>query len=94
MLVTRYGSRPCLGCASPFIALKRSRDGGTTWGGGKALCPCKGRGQFDPIVEVVPDTGDVYALYMRWFSVVFTRLLGSRDDLEPAGADVRRRAVG
>jgi hypothetical protein len=76
LLVTRYGSRPCPGCASPFIALKRSRNGGATWGGGKPLCPCKGRGQFDPIVEVVPATGDVYALYMRWFSVVFTK---SRD---------------
>jgi hypothetical protein len=73
LLVTRYGVKPCPGCASPFIALERSRDGGITWGGGKPLCRCKGRGQFDPIVEVVPDTGHVYALYMRWFSVVFTR---------------------
>ena len=32
----------------PFIALKRSRNGGATWGGGKALCPCAGQGPFDP----------------------------------------------
>lgn len=73
ILVTRYAPRPCLGCASPFIALTRSQDGGVTWGKAKPLCPCAGRGQFDPIIEIVPDTGDVYAIYMKWFRVVFTR---------------------
>jgi hypothetical protein len=72
-LVTRYAPRPCPGCASPFITFTRSADGGATWGSGKPLCPCRGRGQFDPIIEVVPDTGDVYAVYMKWFRVVFTR---------------------
>lgn len=73
VLVTRYGSRPCPGCASPFIAFKRSVDGGATWGGGKPLCRCPGRGQFDPIIEVAPNTGHVYAIYMKWFNIVFTK---------------------
>ena len=37
------------------------------------LCACKGSGQFDPIIEVVPDTGDVYAVFMIGFNVVFMR---------------------
>ena len=30
-------------------------------GASPALCACKGSWQYDPIIEVVPDTGDVYA---------------------------------
>ena len=37
------------------------------------LCACKGSGQFDPIIEVVPNTGAVYAAYMNGFNVVFTK---------------------
>ena len=36
------------------MALEISPDGGATWGGAKPLCACKGSGQFDPIIEVVP----------------------------------------
>ena len=74
-LVTRYGvSKPCSGnCPTPYIALRVSPDGGATWGAAKALCPCKGSGQFDPIIEVVPSTGDVYAAYMNGFNVLFTK---------------------
>ena len=39
----------------------------------KPLCACKGSGQFDPIIEVVPGTGAVYALYMNGFNVLFTK---------------------
>ena len=74
-LVTRYGSdKPCSGnCPVPYIALQISADNGVTWGESKPLCACKGSGQFDPIIEVVPKTGDVYALFMIGFNVVFTK---------------------
>ncbi len=74
-LVTRYGApKPCPGnCPTPWIALEISSDNGATWSAGKPLCACKGSGQFDPIIEVVPSTGHVYALYMNGFNVVFTK---------------------
>ncbi|HEY0444045.1 MAG TPA: sialidase family protein [Candidatus Limnocylindrales bacterium] len=74
-LVTRYGtSKPCPGnCPTPYIAVGVSSDGGATWTEGAPLCACKGSGQFDPIIEVVPNTGQVYALYMNGFNVLFTK---------------------
>jgi hypothetical protein len=74
-LVTRYGApKPCSGnCPTPFIVLEVSADNGATWTEGKPLCACKGSGQFDPIIEVVPSTGHVYALYMNGFNVLFTK---------------------
>jgi hypothetical protein len=75
LLTTRYGTdKPCPGnCPSPFIALYVSADGGSTWDTGKPLCACKGSGQFDPIIEVVPGTGDVYSVFMIGFNVWFTK---------------------
>jgi hypothetical protein len=74
-LVTRYGApKPCPGnCPTPWIALEISSDNGATWSEGRPLCACKGSGQFDPIIEVVPSTGHVYALYMNGFNVLFTK---------------------
>ena len=77
-LVTRYGAKPCSGnCPSPFIALRTSSDNGLTWGAAKALCACKGSGQFDPIVEVVPgpgaNAGAVYAAYMNGYNIMFIK---------------------
>jgi hypothetical protein len=74
-LVTRYGvDKPCNGnCPTPSIALRVSPDGGATWGAATPLCACKGKGQFDPIIEVVPGTGEVYAAYMNGFNVLFTK---------------------
>ncbi len=74
-LVTRYGTgKACQGnCPTPYMVLERSRDGGATWSKGTPLCACKGSGQFDPMIEVVPDTGDVYAAYMNGYNVVFLR---------------------
>jgi len=75
ILATRYGeAKPCPGnCPTPYIALEISKDGGSTWSDGKPLCACKGEGQYDPIIEVVADTGDVYALYMNGYNVVFMK---------------------
>jgi hypothetical protein len=75
VITTRYGAgKPCKGnCPDPWMALTVSKDGGATWSDQVPLCACKGSGQFDPIIEVVPDTGDVYALYMNGYNVVFIR---------------------
>ena len=75
VLTTRYGQpKPCPGnCPVPYIVLERSSDGGHTWTKGIPLCACKGPGQFDPIIEVVPGTGHVYAVYMNGFNVVFVK---------------------
>jgi hypothetical protein len=80
LLATRYGStKPCPGnCPTPYMALYVSSDGGATWSNGTPLCACKGSGQFDPIIEVVPagtgvNAGAVYALYMNGFNVVFVK---------------------
>ena len=73
-LATRYAPKPCSGnCPTPWTALSVSADGGATWSPARPLCACKGSGQFDPIVEVVPNTGHVYAIYMNGFNVVFTK---------------------
>jgi hypothetical protein len=75
-LVTRYGVTipGCQGkCPDPAIVLERSTDNGATWTDGQFLCGCKGsQGQFDPIIEVVPGTGHVYAVWMNDFNVVFS----------------------
>jgi hypothetical protein len=82
LLTTRYGVDPP-GCSSqcpdPFIAMAISSDGGSTFGPQTALCMCVGsKGQFDPIIETVSDTGAVYAAFMNGdrhngFTTVFTK---------------------
>jgi hypothetical protein len=75
LLTTRYGQgKPCSGnCPAPFISLSISSDGGQTFGAATPLCACKGGGQFDPIIEVVPNTGAVYSVYLNGFNVVFVK---------------------
>jgi hypothetical protein len=75
LLVTRYGTaKPCPGnCPTPWIGLTVSSDNGATWREVRPLCACKGGGQFDPIIEVVPDTGDVYSLFMIGSNVWLTK---------------------
>jgi len=76
ILVTRYGEpKPCPGhCPTPYIALEVSDDGGATWTEGRPICACRGAsGHFDPIIEVVPNTGHVYAVWMNDFNVVFSK---------------------
>ena len=79
LLTTRYGTtKPCPGnCPDPWIALEISSDGGATWTDGVPLCACKGGGQFDPIIEVVPGpgpaAGNVYSVYMSGYNVMFVK---------------------
>jgi hypothetical protein len=74
LMTTHFVDKPCPGnCPVPHISLHVSSDGGKTWGSQRPLCACKGSWQFDPVVEVVPNTGAVYAAYLNGFNVVFTR---------------------
>src|SRR5436309_7250234 len=74
-LVTRIGEpKPCPGnCPSAIMGLLRSTDNGKTWSRVTPLCACKGSWQYDPMIEVVPDTGAVYAAYLNGFNTVFLK---------------------
>jgi len=76
LLSTRYTGPTACGnrCPLPYHMLKVSTDGGVTWGPDRYLCPCQGvKGQFDPEIEVVPNTGAVYAAWMNSNTVVFSK---------------------
>ncbi|HVQ86684.1 MAG TPA: sialidase family protein [Actinomycetes bacterium] len=68
LATTRYGTEKTCPkhCPSPFIALTRSNDGGDTWSKQEPLCVCRGSGgQYDPTLEVVPNTGFVYSVMLN-----------------------------
>jgi hypothetical protein len=81
MITTRYGTaKTCPShCPTPFIPLTISSDGGATWGPQVPLCVCRGSGaQYDPTIEVVPNTGAVYSVFLNadragGFSTVFQK---------------------
>jgi len=76
LLATRYTGPTACGnqCPLPYHVLKISTDGGATWGPDRYLCACRGvKGQFDPEIEVVPNTGAVYAAWMNGFNVFFSK---------------------
>jgi hypothetical protein len=78
ILHNRYGGQPACenGCPDPAMILHVSEDNGQTWRPERYLCTCRdliGNGQFDPLIEVVPDTGDVVAVWMNGFHVFFSR---------------------
>ena len=82
LLTTRYGVDPpgCAAkCPSPFIALTVSADNGSTWSTQTPLCMCLGvKAQYDPTIEVVPNTGAVYSVFLNGdrhngFSTSFTK---------------------
>jgi len=73
-VATHFGAKPCPGnCPVPWMALRVSTDGGASFGPLKALCACKGSWQYDPEIEVVENTGAVYAAYLNGFNTVFTK---------------------
>jgi len=68
LITTRYGEpKTCSShCPTPWIALMTSTDGGKTFGPQAPLCVCLGaKAQYDPTIEVVPNTGDVYAVFLN-----------------------------
>jgi hypothetical protein len=71
----RYGGVPaCRDCPDPAMIVHVSDDGGRTWRNERYLCRCAGvRGQYDPLLEVVPTTGDVYAVWMNDFQIHLAR---------------------
>ena len=75
ILTTRLGyPKPCPGnCPIPHISLHVSPDGGRSWDPSTPLCACKGSWQYDPIIDVVRETGDVYAVYLNGFNVLFLK---------------------
>ena len=76
MLVTRYTGPSACGnqCPIPFMMLKVSSDGGVTWGTDRFICECRRvQSQADPIIEVVPNTGHVYAVWMDGFDTKFSK---------------------
>src|SRR5581483_4648951 len=73
-LHNRFGVHACKRCPDPAMILNVSADGGSAFGPDAFICRCKGVGaQFDPQIEVVPDTGDVYAVWMNDWETVFTK---------------------
>lgn len=76
VLHNRYGGEPACrnNCPDPAMILHVSRDGGRTWLRERHLCVCRGvKGQFDPLLEVARDTGDLYAAWMNNFQIHVSR---------------------
>jgi len=74
--ITRFGYPPCAKgkCPDPAIVVHASANGGKTWGEDVYVCECLRVGaQFDPLLEVVRATGDVYAVWMNDWNIVFSR---------------------
>ena len=79
-LTTRYAERDCgVHCPTPWIPLTISKDGGATWSPQVPICECdRSKAQYDPTIEVVPNTGAVYSAFLNFdrhngFSTVFTK---------------------
>ena len=75
ILHNRFGGPPACpsNCPDPAMILHVSADGGKTWLPERYLCECRRvKWQFDPLIEVVPDTGEVYAVWMNGFNVFFS----------------------
>ena len=73
---TRYGAHQAVPGQLPHAvdrARRSARTAARRGAAAKPLCACKGSGQFDPIIEVVPGNGRVYALYMNGFNIMFTK---------------------
>jgi Neuraminidase (sialidase) len=76
ILHNRFGGEPACSnsCPDPAMILHVSDDGGKTWDAERYLCTCRRvQGQHDPLIEVVPETGDVYAVWMNDFDIQFSK---------------------
>jgi BNR repeat-like domain len=76
LLHNRYGGKDACrnDCPDPAMILHVSKDGGRTWQAERYLCVCRGwNAQYDPLIEVVRDTGDVVAVWMNQFKIHFSR---------------------
>ncbi len=74
--ITRFGHPACRGgnCPDPAIVVQASSDGGRTFGDPVYVCECRRvQTQFDPLLEVVPATGELYAAWMNDWNIVFAR---------------------
>jgi hypothetical protein len=74
--ITRFGHPPCRqgNCPDPAIVVRTSPDGGRTFGPAVYVCECRRvQSQFDPLLEVVPATGELYAVWMNDWNIVFAR---------------------
>jgi hypothetical protein len=76
ILHNRFGGDPACpnSCPDPAMILHVSNDGGRTWRPERYLCTCRTvQGQHDPLIEVVPETGEVYAVWMNDFDIQFSK---------------------
>jgi hypothetical protein len=76
ILHNRFGGEPACpsNCPDPAMILHVSDDGGRTWEAERYLCACRRvHGQHDPLIEVVPETGAVYAVWMNDFNIHFAK---------------------
>jgi hypothetical protein len=76
ILHNRFGGEPACAnsCPDPAMILHVSNDGGRTWRPERYLCTCRTvQGQHDPLIEVVPETGKVYAVWMDDFDIQFSK---------------------
>lgn len=73
-LHNRFGAHACRDCPDPAMILNVSVDGGATFGPDTFISRSKGVDeQFDPEIEVASDTGDVLAVWMNDWHIVFTK---------------------
>jgi hypothetical protein len=76
ILHNRYGGpKPCPNsCPDPAMIINVSDNGGRTFGPDAFLCICRNtNGQFDPLIEVVKNTGAVYASWMNDSDIMFSK---------------------
>ena len=78
ILHNRFGGEKACpnSCPDPAMILHVSRNGGKTFGRDRFICECRNvQGQYDPLIEVVPDSGAVYAVFMNDFDIQFSKSL-------------------
>jgi hypothetical protein len=74
VMTTRYGAPPACptDCPQHFLVVRRSMDGGRTFGSAHKLCACKGWGAQNDPVFAVDDAGELFAVWMNDYHVVFS----------------------